>query len=332
MKHAIDTFTGIRPTADLTVANYLGAVKPILDRETDYPEDTSAVFLAEIHAATTNRPSEVLAHSFELTRTLIACGVQGEIYSQRAIEDLVMRAEVSLRGLVRVSELLRQPTLKDKIRSSDNPDSASVALAMYPVLMASDIVLARPSEVPTGKDQKGHLELTNVLIRRFNNEYGAELPEPTNREIDPINVLSLDGSGRKMSKSIPSGAVYLDGSPDEATRKVMRAVTASEPGPALDSSIDNLLYLGQHLHGTDYVEDGDLKELAEAVKDGDRVTKQFKEAVATNVSGFIGDMQDQRANVSDQDVMDRVRRGNSWIRPIADETSQYISDRYWNKP
>lgn len=330
MKHAIDSFTGIRPTADLTVANYLGAVKPILDRESEYPEDTSAVFLAEIHAATTNRPSEVIAHSFELTRTLIACGVQGEIYSQRSIEDLVMRAEVSLRGLVRVSELLRQPTLKDKIRSSDNPDSASVALAMYPVLMASDIVLARPSEVPTGKDQKGHLELTNVLIRRFNSEYNAELPEPTNREIEPVNVLSLDGSGRKMSKSIPTGAIYLDGSPEEAKRRVMRAVTASEPGAALDTSVDNLLYLGHNLHGTEYVEDSELTDLAEAVKNGDRVTKQFKEAVAANVSGFIGEMQIQRDKISDHDVKERVRRGNNWIRPIADETAQYISDRYWD--
>lgn len=330
MKHAIDTFTGIRPTADLTVANYLGAVKPILDRESENPDDSSAVFLAELHAATTNRPSEVRKHSVELTRTLIACGVRGEIYSQRELEDLVMLTELSLRALVRVSELLRQPTLKDKIRTTDSVESASVALSMYPVLMASDIVLARPSEVPTGKDQKGHLELTNLLIRRFNSEYGAELPEPFNREVEPVNVLSLDGSGRKMSKSIPNGAIYLDDTPEQAGRRIMRAVTASEPGEALDTSVDNLLLLGQQLHGGTFVEDSELTELANAVKHGDRVTKQFKEAVASNVSAFIVGMQQKRDAVSDQDVKDRLNHGNRWIRPIAAETANHISDRYWS--
>jgi tryptophanyl-tRNA synthetase len=329
MEHAIDTFTGIRPTADLTVANYLGAVKPILDRERANPVDSSAVFLAELHAATTERPSVVRAHSLELTRTLIACGVRGEVYSQQSLDDLVMRTELSLRGLVRVSELLRQPTLKDKIRSTDNPDSATVALSMYPVLMASDIILARPSEVPTGQDQRGHLELTNKLIRRFNSTFDAELPEPYNREVDPVNVLSLDGSGRKMSKSMESGAIYLDGTPDEAKRRVMRAVTASEPGEALDRSVDNLLYLGQQLHGDTFVPDAELDELAQAVKNGERVTKKFKLAVAENVAGFIGDMQHQRAEVSDQDVLDRINRGNQYIHPIAKETDRYISERYW---
>lgn len=330
MKHAIDTFTGIRPTADLTVANYLGAVQPIIDRERTYPNDSSAVFLAELHAATTDRPSEVRKHSLELTRTLIACGVSGEIYSQKSLESLVMKTELSLRALVRVSELLRQPTLKDKIRTSDNPETASVGLAMYPVLMASDIVLARPAEVPTGKDQKGHLELTNVLIRRFNSEYAGELPEPHNREIEPINVLSLDGSGRKMSKSIPGGAIYLDNSPSEASRKVMRAVTASEPGEDLTVAVDNLLFLGHNLRGESYVDDKELTDMADAVKNGERVTKQFKEAVAVNVSGFIADMQKKRAIVTNDDVSDTISRGNNWIYPIAQDTAMHISDRYWS--
>ncbi len=330
MEYAINTFTGIRPTADLTVANYLGAVKPIIEREQENLEDKSAIFLAELHAATTERPSVVRGHSIELTRTLIACGVKGEIYSQQSLDDLVMRVELSLRGLVRVSELLRQPTLKDKIRTSDNPESATVALAMYPVLMAADIVLARPNEVPTGKDQKGHLELTNTLIRRFNSEYDSSLPEPANREVEPVNVFSLDGSGRKMSKSIPVGAIYLDGTPDEAKRKIMRSVTASAPGDALNNSVNNLLYLGKNLHGQDFVEHDELNQLAYDVRNGERVTKQFKEAVATNVSGFIEDMQSKRADVSNDDVQARISKGNAWIRPIAEETSRYISDHYWN--
>jgi tryptophanyl-tRNA synthetase len=93
MRHAIDTFTGIRPTADLTVANYIGAVKPLLKQEAREREGSSSIFLAELHAATTEDPSKIKSHSEQLVRTLLASGVKGEIYSQYDVKDLVAQAK-----------------------------------------------------------------------------------------------------------------------------------------------------------------------------------------------------------------------------------------------
>jgi len=329
MKYGIESFTGIRPTADLTVANYIGAVKPILDQETDGHD--SAIFLAELHAATTNRPAEVMQHSHELTRTLIASGVRGEIYSQRDAQDLVSEVEMSLRGLTTVSRLLRLPTLKEKVQQSDNTENANVALAMYPMMMAADIVLARPAEVPTGKDQKPHLEITNELIRSFNREYDADLPEPQMREVTLPNILSLDASGRKMSKSYPKGAVFLNDVPEIGRRKIMKAVTASEPGPEMDVAIDNLLSIANGL-SSDEDALGEVAQIGEDIKSGERRMKEFKENIGDIVVGFLVDINDKRDSISDEEVRVRIAQGNEWFRPIGEETAAYVRDRYWNVP
>lgn len=329
MKHGVDSLTGIRPTADLTIANYLGAVKPILQDEAE--GRSGAVFLAELHAATTNEPREVLQFSHELTRTLIASGVQGEIYSQKDFADDIAAVEYSIRGLITAARLLRLPTLKEKIKQSDNPENANVALMMYPVLMASDIILARPESVPTGKDQKPHLEITNELIRQFNGRYDAELPEPQTRDQEPINILSLDGSGRKMSKSIPKGAIFLDDEPAVGHRKIMKTRTASEPGDEMNKSIDNLVTIAEGLGGVRFSDEMvSLKALAERAKQGESVTGQFKSHVGDIVADFLQDMNEARAAVSDEQVRDRVAKGKKNFAPIAQETRSYMNAKQWS--
>lgn len=329
MKHGVDSLTGIRPTADLTIANYLGAVKPILQDEAE--GRSGAVFLAELHAATTNEPREVLQFSHELTRTLIASGVEGDIYSQRDFADDVAAVEYSIRGLVTASRLLRLPTLKEKIKQSDNPENANVSLMMYPVLMASDIILARPGSVPTGKDQKPHLEITNELIRQFNGRYDADLPEPEGRDQEPINILSLDGSGRKMSKSIPKGAIFLDDAPEIGHRKIMKSRTASEPGEEMDKAVDNLITIAEGLAGTRYEPSTllSLRALGERVKAGEGLAGQLKSGVGDVVADFLTDMNAARNAVTDQQVRDRVAQGNAHFAPIAKETRSYMTKKQW---
>ncbi len=329
MKHGVDSLTGIRPTADLTIANYLGAVQPILQDEAE--GRSGAVFLAELHAATTNEPREVLKFSHELTRTLIASGVQGEIYSQKDFADDVAAVEYSIRGLITAARLLRLPTLKEKIKQSDNPENANVSLMMYPVMMASDIILARPESVPTGKDQKPHLEITNELTRLFNSRYNAELPEPTARDQDPINILSLDGSGRKMSKSIPGGAIFLDDAPEVGHKKIMKTRTASEPGPDMDKAVDNLVVIAEGLGGQRFNDEIiSLRALSERVKAGEGVAGQFKSGVGDIVADFLQGINAARALVSDQEVRDRIAKGKTNFAPIAHETRGYMEAKQWS--
>lgn len=327
MNYGVETFTGIRPTADLTVANYLGAVKPLLNKEA--AGEQTSIFLAELHAATTTPPSDVREHSKTLTRTLMASGVEGEIYSQYDIRDLVSQTELSIRGLTSVARVLRLPTLKEKVTQSDNVETANVALAMYPMMMAADIILARPAFVPTGKDQKPHLEITNELIRSLNREYGTELPEPREVTSDPINILSLDHSGRKMSKTIPSGALYLDDDNDAIRRKIKKAPTASEPGAQMDTAIDNLTTIGVGLSVED-AQKRELETLGQRVKDGERVTGHFKELVGDVVVDFLTQLNEQRASVSDSDMKARLQQGHDLMRPIGQETLDHIEDHIWN--
>jgi tryptophanyl-tRNA synthetase len=327
MKHAMDTFTGIRPTADLTVANYIGAIQPLLEREKI--GDSSSVFLAELHAATTTPPQEVIQHSLQLVRTLIASGINGEIFSQRDVKDLVSQAEVSIRGLTTVARLLRLPTLKEKVVHSDNVENANLALALYPVTMAADIILARPGEVPTGKDQQPHLEITKELIRAFNRTYGAELPEPMTRLEEPRHVLSLDNSGRKMSKTHPSGAIFLSDDENTARRKVMKSTTASEKGPALTRAVDNLALLGVRL-SVNAERTIEIERLGEEVKEGKPLTKQFKEQVADNVVEFLTDFNERRTSVDDIQAKERLAKGHGWFRPIAEDTLAYMDEAQWS--
>lgn len=323
--HAMGSLTGVRPTADLTLGNYFGAIKPILDREKD-AADSSAVFLAEMHATTTDSPRDVMHNSREVTRTLIACGVMSEIYSQKEFRDEVLAVQAAIMGLTSVTRLLRLPTLKDKVGSSNELSGANVALATYPMLMASDIILARPAQVPTGKDQLPHLEITNELTRSFNREFDAELPLPSAIGVDPPNVLSLDGEG-KMSKSRPKGAIYLSDTPKAASKKIMRATTAPEPGEQMDQNIGNLEFIGVNLPGPADAEA--IRGLAGEVKAGKPAAGELKKLVAANVEAFIDDITMKRSGVSDADVRERLAQGNAWFRPAAEETVEYVDSKYW---
>ena len=329
MNYAVESFTGARPTADLTLGNYLGAIDPVLTREA--AGEKTAIFLADLHAATTHDPRKVVGHSIELARTLIAADVQSEIYSQRDFTKEVMAVELAIRGLVSTARLLRLPTLKDKIKNNENLDNANTALLLYPVTMAADIILARPREVPTGKDQLPHLEITNEIIRKFNRAFDASLPAPAAREVEPVNIMSLDGSGTKMSKTLPRGAVFLSDTPDVAHKKIVRARTASGPGPEMNEAIDNMLAIALPLgrRGVDLAVLSELTELGERVKQGEPGAGNFKGVVGDIVAAFLRDINERRESISDADVADRLARGREWFAPTASETAEYVESHFW---
>lgn len=324
MNYAMESFTGIRPTADLTAANYIGALKRTIDDEQiardKGVEIQSSVFLAEIHAATTADPRDVVCHSHELTRTLIALGYEGEIYSQWDIEDLVAPTEYALRGLTSVARLLRLPTLKDKVGQSDAVESAPVSLAMYPMMMAADIVLARPEFVPTGKDQRPHIEITRELIRAHNRKFGTRLPEPKDKDLVPINIGSLGPDSGKMSKTEPKGAILLDETPEQAKRKIMKAFVPAELGEERDARVDNIVAIAHGLSLPGDARFDEVVQLAGQMRDGLPISRDFKESVAEIVGGFVAGLHEKRQSVSDAEVAARRESGLGYIHPIATET------------
>lgn len=220
--------SGIRPTGNLHLGNYFGALRNFVKMQHD---DNCYFFIADYHSLTThNDPKELHDNVKNVLSEYLAAGIDPEVATIYIQSDVPQVAELSLLLSMHayVGELERTASFKDKVRK--NPNNVNAGLLTYPVLMAADILLHRANYVPVGKDQEQHLELTRVFARRFNNFYGVEFfPEskPYNFGKDLVKIPGLDGTG-KMGKSEDNG-IFLVDSDDSIRKKVMKAVTDSGP-------------------------------------------------------------------------------------------------------
>ncbi len=222
--------SGIRPTGNLHLGNYFGAMKNFVAMQHDY---NCFFFIADYHSLTTHpHPKDLHDPVRQVVAEYLACGIDPEKSTLYLQSDVPETAELYLfmNMLAYVGELERSASFKDKIRK--HPDNVNAGLLTYPVLMASDIILHRADKVPVGKDQTQHLEMTRDFAQRFNRIYETEyfpLPTAFNFSQELVKVPGLDGSG-KMGKSEGEGnAIFLIDEPDAIRKKVMRAVTDSGP-------------------------------------------------------------------------------------------------------
>ena len=237
------TVSGIQPTGNLHLGNYLGAIRNWV-RMQDAPDAATASSSSPTStrsASIRSRPSSHRAIR-EMAAALIACGVdpaRATLFRQR---DVPAHSELAwlLNGVARVGWLNRMTQFKDK--SGKNREGASVALYTYPVLQAADVLLYQATHVPVGDDQKQHLELARDIATKFNTDYDADLfvlPEPT---IPPAaaRIMSLRDGAAKMSKSDPSdmSRINLNDDPDLIAQKVRKAKTDPEPLPADPAALD----------------------------------------------------------------------------------------------
>ncbi len=201
--------SGIKPTGNLHLGNYLGAVKQWVAMQDDIQASggETMYFIADLHGLTEFiAPAEMTANTVEMTATLIAAGIdpaRSIVFNQARVPA---HAELAwlLNNVARVGWLNRMTQFKDK--AGKNREGASVGLYDYPVLMAADVLLYNATHVPVGEDQKQHLELTRDIATKFNTDFGVELftlPEPLVSKAAP-RIMSLRDAGAKMSKSNPS--------------------------------------------------------------------------------------------------------------------------------
>ena len=219
--------SGIQPSGDLHLGNYLGAVKnwAALAEEFD-----CFYFMADLHSITVRQvPSELRRRSVSQLAQYIACGLDPQkntLFIQSHVHE---HAELGwiLNCYTMFGELSRMTQFKDK--SAKNAENINGGLFTYPSLMAADILLYQASFVPVGEDQKQHCELTRDIAIRFNNLYGPTftVPEPYIPKVG-ARIMSLSQPGSKMSKSDPQGCVFLLDPPEEIARKFKRAVTDSD--------------------------------------------------------------------------------------------------------
>jgi tryptophanyl-tRNA synthetase len=226
--------SGIQPTGNLHLGNYLGAIKQWVAMQN---QAESLFFLADLHALTVAiDPKELAANTIEMAATLVACGVDPDtaiLFNQARVPA---HAELCwlLQGTARMGWLNRMTQWKDK--AGKNREGASVGLFTYPVLQAADVLLYQATHVPVGDDQRQHLELARDIATKFNLDFDVALftlPEPYISPAAP-RIMSLRDGSAKMSKSDPSEAsrIALIDSDDVIAQKLRKAKTDAEPLPS----------------------------------------------------------------------------------------------------
>ncbi len=222
--------SGIRPTGNLHLGNYFGALKNFVKMQ---EEHNCFFFIADYHSLTTHpTPADLHGNVQQVLSEYLACGLDPEKSTLYIQSDVPETAELYLLLNMNayVGELERCTSFKEKIRK--HPDNINAGLLTYPTLMAADIIIHKAHKVPVGKDQEQHLEMTRTFARRFNRVYNNEyFPEPLafNFGEQLLKIPGLDGSG-KMGKSEGEGnAIFLVDAPEVIRKKVMRAVTDSGP-------------------------------------------------------------------------------------------------------
>ncbi|MEO7837712.1 MAG: tryptophan--tRNA ligase [Acidimicrobiales bacterium] len=271
--------SGIQPTGDVHLGNYLGAIRHWVD---DQHHHDAYFCVVDLHALTVPRdPADLRARTMATAQLLLAAGLDPSVCTLFAQSHLHEHAELTwvLQCVASMGELRRMTQFKDKA-SREGEESARVGLFTYPVLQAADILLYHAERVPVGDEQRQHLELCRDLAERFNHRYGQvfTVPEATVPTVG-ARIMDLQVPTMKMSKSAnsPQGTVFILDEPEIVARKIKRAVTDTETevryAPLEKPGVSNLLTIlaattGRSIEETagGYTQYGPLKaDTAEAV-------------------------------------------------------------------
>lgn len=315
-------FSGVKPSGDLHLGNYLGAIKNWVKLQDEY---ASIFCVVDLHAITVPQDANKLSkNTLDIARVYLASGIDPQksaIFIQSHISE---HAELTwiLNTITKIPELERMTQFKDKSQK-EGRESASVGLFDYPVLMAADILLYNTELVPVGKDQLQHVELTRDLAKRFNKQFGETFIIPKAHTVkEGENIMGLDDPSKKMSKSATSEYNYIALTDDEETvrRKIKKAVTDSgseivyqddlPTGQAGKPALKNLINIYSLLS-----DDMPVKEIEKKYKG--KGYAEFKADLADVVVNFLKPFQERMKELPDEKVLEILRVGAEKVRPIA---------------
>ena len=314
--------SGIQPSGDLHLGNYLGAIKNWGARAEEYD---CYYFMADMHTITVRQnPADLRRRTLEQLAAYIACGLDPEKNTLFIQSHIPAHAELGwvLNCYTMFGELSRMTQFKDK--SAKHADNINGGLFTYPALMAADILLYQPDYVPVGNDQKQHVELTRNVAQRFNNIYGDvfKIPEPYIPKTG-ARVMSLNAPDTKMSKSIPEGCVFLMEKPEDILRKFKRAITDSDTehcvrfDPERKPGVSNLMNIYAAVTGK-------TMETIEAEFDGQGYG-QFKPAVGDAVVECLRPIREEAQRLlADKAYLESVYRAGA-------EKAGYVANKTLRK-
>ena len=322
-------FSGIQPSGNLHLGNYLGAIKNWVELQNEFE---SIFCVVDMHAITVPQdPEQLRKKTIEVAKIYLASGIdpkKSSIFIQSHVSE---HAELMwvLNTIARMSDLDKMTQFKDKSQKGGS-EGAGVGLYDYPVLMAADILLYDTQVVPVGEDQIQHVELARDLAKRFNHKFGDTfiIPKAHIKE-EGMRIMGLDDPKKKMSKSAASEYNYIALTDDveKAKKKIMKAVTDSgteivysDDKPAIKnliniySSLDNKkpqdiekMYVGK---GPASTRGNDSSSTRGGYGD-------FKKDLAEVVAKFLTEFQEKYNAISDDDVLQILREGAERVRPLA---------------
>lgn len=312
--------TGVRPSGNLTLGNFLGAIKNFVDRQDEF---TSYIFLADLHAITSPKDPKVLKDSvYNAVAMYLACGVD-------PVKTVILKqSDVLEHGTLgfimtfqtKMGELSRMTQFKYKSQNSKK-EGVDTGLFVYPTLMVADILLYNTSIVPVGKDQQQHVELTRDLAERFNSRYGETFVMP-DVYISPVanKVLNLQNPQEKMNKSDDGnnkGTIFLMDDIETAKRKIMSAKTDSLNKVHFDEEnqpgISNLMSILSKITGESFESiENRYVGLGYGV---------FKKEVAEVVGNLLSTIQTRYNKFNNRELLDKILNdGANKARVVASKT------------
>jgi len=317
-------FSGVQPSGNLHIGNYLGALKNWVEIQGNYE---SIFGIVDLHAITVHQdPAELRSKIRETAALFLAVGIdpkQSTIVVQSSIPEHSELAWM-LTCVTPVGWLERMTQYKAKAQAQE---TIGDGLLQYPVLMAADILIYQAAIVPVGDDQAQHLELTRDIAQRFNSLYGETFVMPaTHLPAVGSRIMGLDDPDAKMSKSATGSghAIGLLDPLDQVRKKIMRATTDSQPAVNFDglgSGVQNLLNIFQAFSGWPGEK---LREHFNGMRYGD-----LKKQVAEMVAASLEPLQERFHDImAEPGYLDRVlREGAERVSPIAKSTVQLVKER-----
>ena len=316
-------FSGMQPSGELHIGNWLGALKTWVRLQDEYPCIFSIV---DLHALTQPyAPDAMAARIREMALGWLAAGIDPErctIFVQSTIPE---HAELSwvFSAVAPLGYLERMTQFKDKAKSQ--PENVNAGLFTYPILQAADIAIYRADGVPVGEDQVQHIEFTREVVRRFNNRFGETFPEPAAMLSPAARVMGLDGE-RKMSKSL-GNHIGLDDDRETIWRKIAPARTdvrrkrRSDPGVPEDCN----MYAWHRFFSSEE----EQRWAAEGCRTAGIGCRECKEVLTRNIDAELAPMRERRAELERTPgrVEEILAAGTAALRPLARETMLEVRER-----
>jgi tryptophanyl-tRNA synthetase len=300
--------SGMRPTGNLHLGNYFGALKNFVALQ---EKENCYFFIADYHSLTTHpNPKDLKQNVKSIIAQYLACGLNPEKATIYLQSQLPQTAELYmfLNMSAYLGELERVASFKEKVRQ--HPGNVNAGLLTYPTLMAADIMLHKATHVPVGKDQEQHLEMTRTFARRFNSLYAVDcFPEPVayNFGENLVKIPSLDGDGKMGKSKGEQNAIFFVDEPSVLRKKIMRAKT--DAGPAGTNSekspeIENLFSLLRLVGNENVVADFETLYAECNIRYGD-----LKNQIAEDMERFVAPVREKVREIeSNEAIMQKILR------------------------